>query len=112
METKSHKYLVIYIQSNINDTEVTYLNSIIFKGILTLSDENNVKQYQKLRKETDSIRTTVNNSYSISVLQISDRHNDRQCTCDFITCEQLHRICVSLQLYHIFVQQQNNEQGT
>eukprot|EP01084_Bolivina_argentea_P050788 93400_1 len=104
-EENAHKNM----QSNIKDTEVTSPNSV------NISDENNIKKYQKLIQEADLIQATVSSSY----LQISDhdqktidafsRANSGQ-RCDLVNCQQNQNLCVTLHLYRIFIEQNDDEE--
>ena len=114
------KYFAIYIKSNQNDTESTYLNGISFKINNTVNDfgydDTNSKTMQELDKLTDEwsvseVSNTNNNN------DVSEVHNidiplnsirNRSTMCVLSECSILKRIIPKLKSYHEFVNNQNN----
>eukprot|EP01084_Bolivina_argentea_P076714 139065_1 len=117
---KQIKYMCIYIKSNQNDTELTHINSIIFKGHVDSEQcktyNNNKSNYSKILSVNDTknefipdltcdIETMVNSSiYSKNLISVS--HNiESKDGCELLTCLSFKVICNVLQLYH----KQNNK---
>eukprot|EP01084_Bolivina_argentea_P267729 454559_1 len=112
------RFLVIYIESNINSTEVTYLNGIKFvknetqsnKHSLILAsgiDEENQKLYKTLCQNYCTIDTSVSidSSYLLQIKE--EKHNNEECNLQ--TCENLKRIAHMLKYYHYTVTEQKDE---
>eukprot|EP01083_Nonionella_stella_P262781 893234_1 len=82
-------------------TELTYLNSHI-------SDEHNVEQYRNLKKESVAIPIHTPSVALLPAFNTRMSRNSGQ-RCDLTDCEHLGRLCLILQLYHTFIQQQQDD---
>eukprot|EP01083_Nonionella_stella_P262782 893237_1 len=91
-------------KTNINLTELTHLNSLV-------SDENHVKQYRNLKTESAAISI---NTPSLALLPSFNARMSRNTgqRCDVTHCQHLDRLCVVLQLYHVFIDQKQNKEST
>eukprot|EP01084_Bolivina_argentea_P280023 478802_1 len=112
---KNVQHLIIYIQSNQNDTEQTYLNAIVFNGekpkthrktndktnnlMIDTKDSENVKQsleYFSTIKETDF-------QQDIGFKQRLDQNVSVNSNCIVSTCESTRNISFILHKYQRFI---------
>eukprot|EP01084_Bolivina_argentea_P028201 52425_1 len=103
------QYLVIYIASNQNHTEQTYLSGIFIKGARTNANEQDKLYLQLINTET-SMDTTIHSSY---LLQQQNEYK-KESECCVTSCPHITHISNALKQYHSFVakQQENIDENT
>eukprot|EP01084_Bolivina_argentea_P098834 177666_1 len=120
------KYLAVYISSNQNDSETTYINAIQFKT----ENDQDYQQKQYIMDDTkDYAFENTDNENKNKLVQISKHFTELQITsvntyehllgkhilqtaipiCEFQQCSAVNNIVKSLQQYHKYIQHKTDE---
>eukprot|EP01083_Nonionella_stella_P296276 1006550_1 len=122
----SIKYLGIYINSNQNDTEQTYLNAITLKGSVedshqdhnvpinsgdyqlqfNTSDQRNMVMLKEIQSEistNDTTATPIDSGYLCTGYNPYRRWGDEIKQCVLDDCQCFKRICNVLQMYRLYI---------
>eukprot|EP01084_Bolivina_argentea_P302128 521453_1 len=118
LKYKKIKYLAIYIESNQNNAETTFLNGIRFNGnsdniqhtvekddgdiIFDTTDKEHMKIFEQMCTINHSFALNVADS-SVHLLNCDTRHTGNQHICNLNTCLHFTRLSYILNIYHAFV---------